>query len=1238
MESHFVHLHVHTEYSLLDGSITISDLIEKAVSRGQKAVAITDTANLSGVLEFYLKAKEKGIRPIIGAEIFHEGSPSTMRYAASQGHERPKAGAFHLVLLSKNLSGYKNLIKVVSNGYFETPAEVPIVKEETLNRFSGDLIALSGCLKGEFSYLIGELKQTSGRAAIDFDQLKQLSFETNVRSAEHKKLSQIYNALSEHVQNMCTCYGRGHYYVELIDNNLPEQKALLPSLVEAARHFNLPLVATSDAHYLDEDFEEAHAILLGVKNELTLSSMRQRIKGARFHLFSDPEIYEIYQGWPEAVANTMMIAEQCNVEFKFGKYYLPHFKVEGREETTEESLKRLAKEGLDVRLQNLKLLYGSSFSEDVQQKYRDRLENELEIIIKMGFPGYFLIVQDFINWAKKHGIRVGPGRGSGAGSLVAYSLNITDLDPIPYNLLFERFLNPERVSMPDFDVDFCQERRDEVINYVTERYGSENVAQITTFGKMLAKAAVRDVGRVMDISYSKVDKIAKLIPNELGITLNDALEREPRLKEEISKDPIIADLMNIAKKLEGLNRHASVHAAGVVISDGPMTEHVPVYKAENGSAITQFEMANVDKIGLIKFDFLGLKTLTVIDKTIKLINAKKKDAPFDLSRISLEDPKIYAEISKAHTVGVFQMESQGMQQVIVKIQPSKFEDLIATIALFRPGPMIMMDDFIERKHGRQKIDYLVPQLEPILRDTYGCFVYQEEVLQAAAVLANYRLGEADLLRRAMGKKKPEEMAQQKTRFISGCITNGISEQKAGEIFELMAKFAEYGFNKSHSAAYALICYQTAYLKVHYPEEFMAALMTCDTDNTDKITKYVEECRRLGFKVLGPNLNKSELFYDTPASKIIRFGLATIKGIGLASVSPLMENRAEHGPFKNIDDLANRINLQRIGKKTLELLVQAGAFDDLDEIAPGRIAKNRHEIMEAVQLMVKKSEASHEAKSMGQRSLFDVFTPLVDTKDSYTLPAPLPLSSYATEVRPSSIHIDRESLYKEKKLLGTFVSGHPIDAYTEDLRLFSKASIKQLMEMNIQKGEKKQIALVALLTGVTERLSKSNQRLVYLALEDSSGSFEALMFDRSRPPSFPPENTPVIVFGNVDKSFDGIATRMVVDQIQDLEAYRQMQIKNMFIHISPTLLDHSNGKFSEELQYIGEQPELKRVMSDLEQVIQSSPGETPIKLILNLKKAKLTIGMNHRKVKVNDGFLQELKKLKSTQFGITYSLK
>ncbi|NDE14545.1 DNA polymerase III subunit alpha [bacterium] len=1163
----FVHLHTHSEYSLLDGSIRIPALIKKVKSLGHDAVAVTDHGNLFGAVEFYIKAKAEGVKAIIGCEIFCEPRAAAAGYMKRDGAMPSDASAFHLTLLAKDNDGYKRLIRLVSRGYLENLREIPVCTTAHVDERPGNnLFALSSCLRGEFAYLVCEWNRWK-------------------TAGESSMADAAYDALKSHVDAMRASFGEGNYFIEIIDNNLPAQKAALPDLVAAARHFGLPVVATADAHYLNAGDADAHTILLGIKHELKVGDLRGRNRNARFHVLDNDEFQKVYGAWPEAVANTRKIAGACNVKFEFGKYYLPKFPVPGGE-TADGYLRQRAGEMLEQRLAALSESYGPKFDADAKAKYRARLDFELDVILSMGFSGYFLIVQDFINWAKDNGIPVGPGRGSGAGSLVAYALRITDLDPIRFNLVFERFLNPERVSMPDFDVDFCQDRRDEVIQYVTRKYGADNVAQITTFGKMLAKAAVRDIGRVMDISYGKCDRIAKLIPNKIPdkqvVKLKDAMEVEPRLAEEAGRDDAVAGLLEMVGALEGLARHTSVHAAGIVMSDGPMIDYVPVYTTEVDGLITQFEMKMAEKVGLVKFDFLGLKTLTVIDRAVKLIRAGKKP-DFDIDRINLEDPLVYKMVSAAHTVGVFQLEGQGMQQLLVKLKPSTFEDIIAVVALFRPGPLGsgMVDDFIERKHGRQRIEYPLPQLESILKETYGIILYQEQVQNTAARLASYTLGEADLLRRAMGKKNPEEMAAQKSRFVAGATANGVDQGKAESIFDLMAKFAEYGFNKSHSAAYGLVSYQTAYLKAHYPEEFMASIMTCDLDKTDKVVRYLSECRRMKFTVLG---------------------LGAIKGIGVVVLEDLIKERESGGKFINLTDLAQRVNLHRVGKKTLELLIQAGALDGF--------GMSRPHLMGMIGDLVKYSETHHTAKSTGQGGLFDGLMDDDEPEESsmsgdrrvdHANPAwgPTP-----TNAKPPVTPL--EWLALEKKILGVYVSAHPLDFYKEDVRLFSKARLADVDQLT-GKGS---VGLVAVFQDVQERLTKSGKRMAYVTVEDDSSELEALCFARDIPEQFPKPGSPVVVVGDMSEGFNGAPPRFKMERMIPLEQVRAERVQGIELRMAMT---RGGASGRDQLQR-------------LKDVCSRYKGRAAVRFKLQMGDVEVAVAAPELSVDVTDAFLQELSAL------------
>ncbi|HTY20677.1 MAG TPA: DNA polymerase III subunit alpha, partial [Geobacteraceae bacterium] len=872
-QTDFVHLHLHTQYSLLDGAIRLTDLIAKAKEYGMPAVAATDHGNMFGAIEFYEKCTAAGIRPIIGAEVYV--APGS-RFAKESGNGHDGITNFHLILLCENHQGYRNLSRLVSAGFKEGFYYKPRIDKELLAECSEGLIALSACLKGEVAYLCGR------------------------------------NRIEEAI-GVARWYAEtfpGSYYLELQENTLAEQDVANKRLLEIASELSLPLAATNDCHYLNRGDARAHEVLLCIQTGKTMNdTSRMRFSADEFYFKSPDEMAGAFHYAPEAVANTVRIAERCNLELDFKTYHFPEYH-KNDDKSLDETLEEEAIAGLKERL----AVIGAKdpeFGATQESAYFDRLHQELDCIREMKFPGYFLIVADFINWAKKRGIPVGPGRGSAAGSLVAYAIRITDIDPIPYNLLFERFLNPERISMPDIDVDFCQDRREEVIQYVADKYGRDKVCQIITFGTMAARGVIRDVGRALDMPYGEVDRIAKMVPEILGITLERALQQEPKLKEMSGADPRVQELLDIALRLEGLARHASTHAAGVVVAPRVMEEFCPVYKDQkSGSITTQYSMKYVEKIGLVKFDFLGLKNLTVIDNAVKLIRGGS-DPDFDISSLRDDDQATYQLLQSGNTTGVFQLESSGMQGLLIKLKPSCFEDIIAVVALYRPGPLGsgMVDDFIDRKHGRKRVVYDLPQLEPILKDTYGVIVYQEQVMQIARTLGGYSLGGADLLRRAMGKKDPAGMAREKDKFLAGAKGKGIDARKAEAIFDLMAKFAEYGFNKSHSAAYAMVAYQTAFLKAHFPVEFMAALLTEDMGNTDKVIKNIADCREMGIDVLPPDINDSDLSFRVLGNSI-RFGLGAVKNVGESAIEAILDARGK-GLFKDIFDFCERVDLRRV---------------------------------------------------------------------------------------------------------------------------------------------------------------------------------------------------------------------------------------------------------------------------------------------------------------------------------------
>lgn len=1158
----FVHLHVHSEYSLFDGSIKIEQLLAKVKSLGHSAVAVTDHGNMHAAIDFYEKAHAAGIKPIIGCEIFCRGQPQSAKL------KRAESRPFHLVLLATNKVGYHNLIKISSGGYLHTKESVPVVPEELLDAHSEGLIALSSCQRGELGVLIQELQARSE---------KQLMLDALPDSC-----LPVRRLLEQHIATMHRRFGADSYFVEMIDNGLPEQREFLPAQAQVAQHFGLPLVCSADAHYIERDFRAAHDIFLAIKNELTLSDIESSNRDAHFHLLDNQEIEKHYADFPEAIANTVSIAERCNVELKFGEYHLPTLAGDPAQE-----LARCAREGLQQRWAKQ-----AALTDAQRQVYEQRLEAELSIIIEMKFPGYFLIVHDFISWAKQQHIPVGPGRGSGAGSLVAYALRITDIDPVEHGLFFERFLNPERVSMPDFDIDFCQWRRDEVIKYVIERYTADNVAQITTFGKMNAKAAIRDVGRVLEIGYKKVDRLARLVPNELGITLDKALQKEPRLQEAIDNDKNYCELMEFAKKLEGLNRHASVHAAGIMISDAPITDYVPVYLSEDKHLITQYEMKNAEQTGLVKFDFLGLKTLTIIAQAVNFIR-QQCNKNFDLDTIPRDDAKVYREISAGHATGIFQLESHGMIRLLQKLRPSSFEDIVATIALFRPGPLGsgMVDDFIERKHTKKTIVYLLPQLETVLKDTYGVIVYQEQVQQIAAMLANYSLGEADLLRRAMGKKKPQEMAQQQSRFIAGCKQNGIERERAAELFDLMASFAEYGFNKSHSTAYGLLSYQTAYLKVNYPAQFMAATMTYDCDYGEKTSRYVNECRRLGITLIPPSINDSEgqFLPRTTKPPAVVFGLSAIKGMSGNAIKVVQREREAGGKFKTMTEFIKRVDLTKVGKKNFELLALSGCFDTLNI--------DRAYVHSNSTALVKHSEAIHGGEKQRQLTLFD---------------------SAAHDLNAWQRKFDREgvptaslaALIAERRQTGVYLSKHPVSFYRRDREFFRTTTLKALT------AAQPEVRVVAILHDVSERIGKNQQRVTWLTLEDESQTSDAALSTHDI--HVPPLHTVVLVTLGVENIYKERMS-LTVKKITPISEARREEVAKVYLRLRSK-------------QLADEHP---IALQRLEKICADNSGNTPLHFVLCYPQIKLTLTSSVR-IDMNDEMLFQLQSLPNLESVIGYT--
>ncbi|MFL5453208.1 MAG: DNA polymerase III subunit alpha [Myxococcales bacterium] len=1038
MPADFTHLHLHTLYSLLDGAIRLPDLMRACKDSGMKSVAVTDHGNMFGVVSFYREAKKAGVKPIIGFEAYVAGE-------RGMGDKTQRVGN-HLVLLAQNEAGYRNLRYLSTKAFMDGFYYDPRVDKPLLRAHSEGIIALTACMAGAVPKAIRRG---------DMDEARR----------EARDLKEIFG---------------DRLYLEIQSNALKEQLPVNHGICELSREMGIPLVATADSHYVAKSDARAHEVLMAIASGRTFDDpKRLRHETEELYIKTPDEMdgaREATTGvgaeWREAVHNSWLIAEQCNVELDLKSTHLPRFSVpEG--ETLDSYLQRRAREGLDTRFGEIART-GRAIDADV---YRERLERELQVIIKMKFAGYFLIVQDFINWAKSRGIPVGPGRGSGAGSLVAYALRITDLDPLPYNLLFERFLNPERISMPDFDVDFCQDRRGEVIDYVTGKYGRENVAQIITYGALSAKSAIKDVARVMGVPFAEVNELTRNIPNLIDghpATIEKALEVEPKLRDIQEQKPIFKSIVEYARALEGLTRSTGMHAAGVVIGEKPLWEYVPLCRGQNGELVTQFAKDEVELAGLVKFDFLGLTTLTVISEAVKLVNRGRGESErVDIALLPLDDRKTYQLISSGDTAGIFQMESSGFTEMVKKLKPSVFEDIVAAGALYRPGPLEsgMVDVFINRKHGREKVTYPHPKLETILKDTYGVIVYQEQVMQIAQVLGGYSLGRADLLRRAMGKKKADVMAKERDGFVAGCAASGVDSKTANDIFDLMEKFAEYGFNKSHSAAYGLITYQTAWLKAHHPVEFMAALLTSEKDNTDKVVAHIAEARADGITVLPPDVNESDLAFgvgsDTAGKKLIRFGLGAIKGVGENSIEGILAARKK--PFAGLFDFCSRIDTRKINRKTVEALIAAGAFDFTQ--------KPRKALWDAIEPALAQGAAAQRDRESGQFGLFASARRGEPDAPEERVPG--------KEEWP-----ERERLAKEKEALGFYITGHPLARYADDVRRYATHTCASLASA---KGFEK-VAVAGVVAGYRERLTKTGKRIGFAALEDLTGTRDLVLYE------------------------------------------------------------------------------------------------------------------------------------------------
>ncbi len=1056
----FAHLHVHTEYSLLDGSNKIKEYVEKIKALGMTAGAITDHGVMYGVIDFYKAAREAGINPVLGCEVY-VAPGSRLDREMVHGEDR----YYHLVLLAENNTGYSNLMKIVSKGFVEGYYYKPRVDMEVLEKYHEGIIALSACLAGE---------------------------------VQRNLVRGMYEEAKEVAYRYERCFGKGNFFLELQDHGIPEQKLVNQQLLRMSQETGIELVATNDVHYTNAEDAEPHDILLCLQTGKKLTDEdRMRYEGGQYYVKSEEEMKSLFPYALQALENTQKIADRCHVEIEFGHTKVPHFEVpEGYDSWT--YLNKLCHEGLDKR-------YGAD-----APKYLQKLDDELAVIKNMGYVDYFLIVWDFIHYAREHDIMVGPGRGSAAGSLVSYTTGITDIDPVRYNLIFERFLNPERVSMPDIDVDFCFERRQEVIDYVVEKYGKDCVTQIVTFGTLAARGVIRDVGRVMDLPYNFVDTIAKAIPNELGITIDKALMMNPELRGMYESDESVKKLIDMSRRLEGLPRHTSMHAAGVVISQKPMDEYVPLSRASDGTITTQFTMTTIEELGLLKMDFLGLRTLTVIQNAVRLAE-KSSGKKIDMNAIDYNDKKVIDSLGTGKTDGVFQLESAGMKNFMKELKPQSLEDVIAGISLYRPGPMDFIPAYIKGKDHPESITYDCPELEPILAPTYGCIVYQEQVMQIVRDLAGYTWGRSDLVRRAMSKKKGKVMEQERKNFVygnpeenvPGCIARGIDEKVANKIYDNMIDFAKYAFNKSHAAAYAVVAYQTAYLKYYYPVEFMAALMTSVLDNTSKVSEYIYTCRQMGIAILPPDINEGEGGFSV-SGQAIRYGLSAIKSIGRPVIDAIVEERKIRGPFTTLKDFITRLSGREVNKRTIENFIKAGALDGLEG--------NRRQKMMIYGSLLDALNQEKKTTMAGQMTLFDI-APEED-KAEYEIKLPN-VEEYDKEVL----------LGFEKEVLGIYISGHPLEEYMERLKKNTNAVTTDFVldeetgTLKVSDGAKVRIG--GMITDKVIKYTKSNKAMAFITLEDLVGTVEIIIFpkDYERYAKYLENDAKVFVEGRVTAEED-----------------------------------------------------------------------------------------------------------------------
>ncbi len=1165
----FAHLHVHSEYSLLEAACRVKAIAKKASEYGMPAVALTDYGNMFGAIEFYFACVEKNIKPIIGLEVYIAPvSRHEKKQDPSQKYSEIALGPRRLVLLAQNLDGYKNLCKLSTIGYQEGFYWKPRVDYEVLQQYQENLICLSGSQRGE---VVDTFIKEGKDAAI----------------TKIKKLKSIFG---------------DRFYLEIsrtLIGHTPQAKDIDAFLLASAKECDVPLVATNDVHYVNQDDQIAQEVLVCIGSNKTLSDdHRYKLGSSEFYFKSVEAMKKLFSDIPEAIENTVKIADRCQVKFKLkdesGKsiYHLPSFPTtEGR--TVKEEIYYRAHEGLKVRFEESAKV-GQFITEDKKPEYIQRLDFELAVIDKMGFNGYFLIVQDFINWAKNRDIPVGPGRGSGAGSLVAYSLRVTDLDPIPHFLLFERFLNPERISMPDFDIDFCQDRRQEVIQYVTEKYGSGSVSQIITYGKLQTRAAIKDVGRVLGLTFAEVDVVSKLIPDKLGISLTESLEMEPRIREAMESNPTVQTLIELALKVEGLVRNAGIHAAGVIIADGELTQHAPMYRGADDENVVQYDMKYAEKIGLIKFDFLGLKTLTHIHHALKLV---KQNRGLDILEkdIPIDDPKIYELLSRGDTAGIFQFEGEGITDATRKIKPMGFKEITAINALYRPGPMANIPEFTKRKHGESKVEYILPETKLILEDTYGIMVYQEQVMGIAATIAGYSLGEADMLRRAMGKKIKEEMDQHRARFMQGALDRGHDKVKANELFDLMYKFADYGFNKSHAAAYCVITAQTAWVKHYYPAEFFAALLSSEVGDTDKVVKYVKDAQKRGLKVLPPHINFSDYLFSVKGEEIY-FGLGGIKGVGSAAVEAIIEarNKMPDHQFKNLDDFFENVDLRRVNKKVIENLIKAGAFDGFNF--------HRAQLSLGYSRFLDRAIGTQKDKDSGQVSLFD----MAGEKEDIIL----------DDTRTWS---RTQSLAYEKEVLGFYLSDHPLKGFEKLSQVWSTCEIAklpahlpdpatqkpqtpQIVNGRYQKEVKKRVIVSGLIIESKEMITKKGTRMAFAKLEDLSGTAELVIFPDTfaKCGHFLKEERPVLVGGGLEVS-EG-HSKIIVDNIAPFDEIMR-----------------KTKKVSMRLDKLAEDDFAK-----LDLLMDQFKGDTNVRLVFDVDGQAVELESElPKKIQISDAFFEEV---------------